>query len=561
MKAVKLAHRFGCVGYTLLAAVISFAFFPLAYLIHSTGSEETIALLSYAVMGLAGALVAVVVLLYKVEFWLAAAIWLPEVFVCLMAYMISFTFFSYRLANNRQFDQWAALFLNLVTYQAVILGWYGLSAYREGTGVFAPKAARAGKRQNIPRLIRHLSHRNPDVRKDAAAALASHPDPRAVEPLIAAMHAEMETGQYSNVLGWIISALAKSNDRRAFEPLNKFLHSKNVLSIPTAMDGMVQLDGGRAVLALAEALQNEIVYIRAEAAVRLGSLKDPGAVPALADALHYQPDERSMNQYDRDQLRRLRVNAASALHSIGTPEAVDALLAALQGENLDVSAQAALQLGYLKAERAVPYLSAAMGYANLRTFGGGELEQRAALQMQAAAALARIGTPEAQQAIADRFSETYHWHKVAEALASVGQNVIPAVQAWIALWKLDRPAVEALGGQATPALLYALKYADRAHQMFASRILGRQGHPEAFATLRRILDDEGEINERLQVVELLEEIGGAQAIAVLEVAAQQGGVMREEYYLSYEKVQRAAIQAIRRLEGASQGEVRSAVQD
>lgn len=551
MKAVKLAHRFGCVGYTLLAAVISLTLFPLSYVIYTTGNDATIALLSYVVMGLSGAVIAAVILRYNLEFWLAAAIWLPEVFVSLMAYMLSFTYFEYRLANNALFDQRIAISLNLVAYQAVILAWYGWKNYQQGTGIFQPKIGGKGKRNNIPRLVKLLAHRNEDVRRDAAKALANQPDPRAVEPLIAALNAELAGGYYTSTLGCIIDALVKSNDPRTFLPLRDYLYTGNVLMIPSAMDGMITLDRDRATLALIEALQNGTPYVRAEAAERLGQLKDVRAVDALVAALAYQPETTKMNQFDQDALKRLRILAVNALGKISTPAAVDALIAALQGEDLTVAAQAAQQLGYLKDNNTVQYLEKTLGYADLQTFGGGELEQRANLQLQSAVALARIGTPEAQQAIAAHIHETYHWHRVATALIPFAEILLPQVRAWIALVQQDSALVETIGKPAIPALLYALQYADQEHQLFAARILGRQGYPEAFATFRKILDDEGEMKERLQIVELLEEIGGSQALSVLQVAADDAGAMRDEYYLSYEQVQRAASAAIQRLQNAT----------
>jgi HEAT repeat protein len=137
-------------------------------------------------------------------------------------------------------------------------------------------------------LIKALRYRKDEgVRQAAAEVLGKIGDPRAVEPLIAALKdAEWR------VRAAAAYALGKIKDPRAVEPL-------------------------------IAALKNES---RAAAAYALGEIKDPRAVEPLIAALK-----------DKD----VRASAAEALGKIGDPRAVEPLIDALQDKEWFVRRTAA----------------------------------------------------------------------------------------------------------------------------------------------------------------------------------------------------------------------------
>lgn len=145
------------------------------------------------------------------------------------------------------------------------------------------------------------------------------------------------------------------------DPLEKALHKLRGENAYTRLDGVRKLGkiGTRDVVPyLIEALQDENGDVRYDAAVMLGRIGDPRAVPALADRL-LDGDIYSLIYapvYVSDA-------AWGALEAIGTPEALtaiktwgDKLLERLSMNDPDIRWHAAVFLGRLHDERAIPKL-------------------------------------------------------------------------------------------------------------------------------------------------------------------------------------------------------------
>lgn len=128
----------------------------------------------------------------------------------------------------------------------------------------------------------------------------------------------------------------------------------------------------------AEGLYSPAPETRAHAARRLaaGGQKSISAIPMLLDALN-------------DEDRRVRSCAAEALGEIGSPDAVEPLIAVLErdGEDWEVQASAAEALGKLGDARAAQPLIASL--ANMVSH----------VRYQAAVALGEVGGPEAVAAL------------------------------------------------------------------------------------------------------------------------------------------------------------------
>jgi HEAT repeat protein len=131
-------------------------------------------------------------------------------------------------------------------------------------------------------LIAAMNDRNYQVRKFAAIALGEIHDSRAFEPFLAAL-----SDTDSEVRGWAAVGLGKSQDPRAFDPL----------------------------MAIMEDSKND-PYLRGHAASGLSILGDPRAIAPLIEALGYT------YAIQRDSVE-------GALQGFG-PAAVDPLLAALK---------------------------------------------------------------------------------------------------------------------------------------------------------------------------------------------------------------------------------------
>jgi len=209
----------------------------------------------------------------------------------------------------------------------------GLSFFERFTcsGLFGTDVQKLKETRNVPGLIFALQHKDPTVQYEAAEALGEIGDDRAVEPLLAALKNDETSG-----VRW-----------KAVEALSKL--------------------GTPAVAGLIGALQHNDDDVRWKAAIGLGEIGDPNAIPSLINLLC-------------DDDRYVRSRAAYALSMIGEP-AVDPLICALREGDGNLRWGAAIALGKIQNPRAIEPLIRALAdkYENVRA--------------ESAAALAAIGKP------------------------------------------------------------------------------------------------------------------------------------------------------------------------
>lgn len=207
--------------------------------------------------------------------------------------------------------------------------------------------------------------------------------------------------------------------------------------------------GGRAVLALIEAVSDENPSVRLSAAETLGKLMDPRAVQALIEALRQDPEPR------------VRAMAAWALGEIEDPAAVSALTAALrEDDDQGVRVQAAEALGNIEDVSAIGALGDAV----------------------------RDPSVEVRRAAVDALGNMEDPRIVPLVLASLGDDDV----------EVRRSAADALGNnespQAVEPLIAATRDSDLEVRVSAINALGNQGDPRAQAALVEALrDDRAEV--------------------------------------------------------------------
>src|SRR5208283_4648094 len=128
-------------------------------------------------------------------------------------------------------------------------------------------------------LIAALQDTNLDVRKNAAGSLGLLNDPRAVEPLIATLQ---DTNPY--VRQNAAASLGRLHDPRAVEPLIAALQDTNANVRHNAIVGLAYIQDPRAIQPLTAALQDSDPKNRDVAAQALRRIGGPGASPIAADS-------------------------------------------------------------------------------------------------------------------------------------------------------------------------------------------------------------------------------------------------------------------------------------
>lgn len=125
MRYIEIVHKFGCLGYSLLAIICGFLLFPISYPVFHTGDERlvsTVATVEIALISIASALVVV--------YWrnpglpMASLVWVPIYFVAYLAVLISYNYDGYVLKDNGIFNEWGVFFLSLLLYQLPVLTIY-----------------------------------------------------------------------------------------------------------------------------------------------------------------------------------------------------------------------------------------------------------------------------------------------------------------------------------------------------------------------------------------------------------------------------------------------------
>lgn len=235
-----------------------------------------------------------------------------------------------------------------------------------------------------------------------------------------------------------LEANARGGDPKAIEQLVDLLASEDT-ALADRIYAMVIEIGDRAVPVLLPRVEAENKQLREYVIAALGTLKVVDAIPAMRRVLENKTLQR-------------RYVAAWALGEIGTPPAVDALLAALKDENNEVRRYATrglIKLNRLAVQPLLDYLAAAEGEA-------------------AAAAIRALGD------IADK--------RALNALL-LQVNGEQRAEAFLALGKLRDPRAES-------ALIAGLEDADSQVRMNAAMALGPLGGPAAATALARTLQDD-----------------------------------------------------------------------
>jgi HEAT repeat protein len=293
-------------------------------------------------------------------------------------------------------------------------------------------------------------------------------------------------------------------------------------------------DRRAAVPALVEIVQDRgaPAKARGEAAVALGEIGDPAAVPALVAALDPAAKDRDAieaNRHFADALGALRARAAvpalldllrrspdgftqvaavDALGRIGDPAAVDGLVATATGEGIEpfTAKKALLALGRIGDERAGP--------AVLKML----FEERPGVSFfpEAAFAVTQIGAPLAPALLA-----ILEGRDAALASWARARGVLPG-----ALVAKSAQLLGDVGGpEAVPALVAKLSYrdADPGVQLYvrvlAAESLGRMRARDAVRALAELVPREQDANVRDRYCDALVRIGDPAALPALEAAA------------------------------------------
>lgn len=265
----------------------------------------------------------------------------------------------------------------------------------------------------VPALIAALQDPNGNVQEIAVAVLKDLPDPRAVEPLL---------GCLTNK-NWIVrmhaaKGLGIVGDPRAIAHLVPLLTDQVKAVRVDATDALARI-GRPALASLIEALRHEAWILRLHACEALGKIGAEEAVEPLCEAIL------------RDRDTAVRQDAAKALGGIGSPRALAALTTALM--DLDVRPFAVEALGKLKDPRVVETLiDVVTGKgrpANVRKVAvcgveSGEMEiEEMEAQIFAIAGLAKIGDDRAIEPLIRALKDTRLRAAAAEALGKMGLKV------------------------------------------------------------------------------------------------------------------------------------------
>lgn len=360
-------------------------------------------------------------------------------------------------------------------------------------------------------LISALSRRN--LRYGAAYALGCFRDPRAIDPLVAALE---NNGSYANVaiaytLGGIgepalapliatlkdpakpkyvrhyaAIALGRTGNRQAIAPLIDALHDEKSVVREAAAEALGMLGNPTAVSPLIATLKDSKKKVRVQAAIALGKIGDDRAVEPLILTL---------------KKKSARTEAIWALGEIGDQRAFDPLLGMLKKRNESVRAAAAEALGKLGDPRAIEPLIKVLK------------DKKEIVRQYAAWALGQIGDPVAvpHLIIALRGKRIFEY-----------EEYITSVEIFNALVAIGEPAVD--------LLLQAVsnKKNNKYIRSFCIGALGQIGNSRAVETLIDALNDKKKW-VRWQAAKALGAIGDSRAVPFLVAALQNGNNLMRNY--------------------------------
>jgi HEAT repeat protein len=230
-------------------------------------------------------------------------------------------------------------------------------------------------------LIGVLQDPDMSVRERAAYGLGQLKDPRAIQPLVTAMHAgdsdlcwsaaaalgtiggeavealiDLLRDRDASVRANTAWALGIPNDPRALEPLINALKDSDPNVRHNSAESLGGLGDPRAVLPITALLQDESQWVRERAIEVLKIFKDARAVLPLISAF-------------KDQEWRVRSYASEALVVIGAPS-VESLISALGNQNAEVRFWSAQTLEKIDDARAVEPLLEQLGLGNVEVVAG-----------------------------------------------------------------------------------------------------------------------------------------------------------------------------------------------
>ncbi len=208
-----------------------------------------------------------------------------------------------------------------------------------------PDVAKLKAKGDVPGLIKALGYNaDPNVRRDAAAALGDLGDGRAAEPLGAALRNPDWEHDWRDSSA-AVDALGRLGEPAVATLISLFGYHSQVVRIGAAEAlGMI---GRPAVQPLVALLADADLETRELAAQVLAAIGDE-AVGPLIEALH-------------DQATGRQVRAAKVLGDIGDPRAVEPLIRALKDDHSGLRQAAARSLGTFADGRVAGPLVAALG--------------------------------------------------------------------------------------------------------------------------------------------------------------------------------------------------------
>lgn len=186
----------------------------------------------------------------------------------------------------------------------------------ETRAMVAMGLGRIGDVQAVNPLTGLLSDNTDRVRTAAIFSLGEIGSVTAIEPLMALIQ-----DNSAEVRAAVIMALSQMPDPRAFAPIVISLFDADDEVRRNAAAAIGNLADERALEPLLECLKDPYYWVRANAAWSLGKLKIDAAAQPLIDLFAIEDDDV------------VRANVLTALGNLATPEAMDAVMAALQAES------------------------------------------------------------------------------------------------------------------------------------------------------------------------------------------------------------------------------------
>lgn len=210
------------------------------------------------------------------------------------------------------------------------------------------------------RLLRNLDNPDPKVRVSAIDDLGESGDTRVVEPLIAALTAKENAGI---VKARVIVALGKLGDRRATAPLLRVLFDWRDA---TPFSETIRLKTVEALSLIGDsrAIPHLLSYLAKQGDRKVQGEDEVGSRVRDALVLMGTSNPSHLIKAVREGDTPTRAEAARALFHIGSGDAMDAMIAALDDLNYAVRLHAAAYLGKWGDERAIAPLNRSLKDVN-----------------------------------------------------------------------------------------------------------------------------------------------------------------------------------------------------